>query len=123
MANNEQIENLDFNKLVTLRAGSKVRKVREEYLAKVVKGLMIKRFGKGGQFPDEKILQVIKTVCEDDTRASWEIKDGLFPLYVAVAKAFLDDAEYDLFDMRLEAIEFLRQEEPRNFNFDRKISV
>ena len=123
MANNEQVENLDFNALVAQCAGSEDREGQEEYLAKVVMGLMIDRLGEGKRFPDEKVLELIKTDCKDDAKATLQIKDRLFPLYIAVAKALLDDADYDLFDMRNEAIEFLRQEEPRTFKHNRKTSV
>jgi len=113
MADNEQAEKRDIKELVAQCTGSDAKKVQEEYLAKVVRGLLIKRFGKGSGFSDEKILQV---TCEDNAKVAWKIKDGIFPLYVAVAKALLDDVEYDLFDMRLEAVKYMQQEQPRTFN-------
>ena len=113
MEDNEQAEKCDIKELVAQCTGSGAKKVQEEYLAKVVRELMIKRFGKGSGFPDEKILQV---TCEDNAKGTWKIIDGLFPLYVAVAKALLDDVEYDLFDMRLEAVKYMQQEQPRTFN-------
>ncbi len=123
MVNTEQVEKEDFNALVAWCAGSEDRKGQEEYLAKVVMELMIDRLGKGNRFPDEKVLELIKADCEGDVKAPLQINDRLFPLYIAVAKALLDDADYDLFDIRLDAIKFLRQKEPRTFNFDRKVSI
>lgn len=118
MADNEQVEKRDIKELVAQSSGSDAKKVQEEYLAKIVRELMIKRFGRGSRFPDEKILQVIKLTCEDNANANvtWKINDGLLPLYVAVAKALLDDEEYDLFDMRHDAIKYMQQEQPRTFN-------
>ena len=123
MANDEQVENLDFNVLVARCAGSEDRNVQEEYLAKVVMELMIEYFGEGTRFSDEKVIQVIKKEGEVDAKVSWQIKDRIFPLYIAVAKALLDDMNYDLFDMRINAIKFLRQKEPRTFKVDRKERV
>ena len=72
MVDNGRDEELDLNALVAQH--SKDRKGQEEFLAKVVMGLMIDRLGEGKRFPDEKVLELIKTDCKDDAKASLQIR-------------------------------------------------
>ncbi len=110
MANNEQVENLDFNALVTLRAGSKVRKVQEEYLANVVMHLMMKPVDHDARLPDSNVLHTfiakgsMGKICEKDVSVAMKVLDAF---YCMVARAFLDDPDYNPDNIRSKAMEFM----------------
>ena len=111
MANNEQVEKLDFNTLVALRAGSKVRKVQEEYLANVVMHLMMKPVDHDARLPDSNILHTfiakgsVDKICEKDVSVAMKVLDAF---YCMVACAFLNDPDYNPDNIRSKAMEFMR---------------
>ena len=106
MANNEQVEKFGFNALVALRAGSEIRKVQEEYLARLLDMLMAKHFGRDIQPLETDVIQAIREKCSvDEGYAAVKEPKGIV---FYVAKKLLDDPSFDLLEMRSKAIEFMR---------------
>lgn len=110
MANNEQVENLDFNELVTRCAGS-ARKDQEHYLANVVMHLMMKPVEQDARLPDSNVLHAfiangaVGKICEKDVSVAMKVLDAF---YCMVARAFLDDPDYNPDNIRSKAMEFMR---------------
>lgn len=110
MANNEQVENLDFNELVTRCAGS-ARKDQEHYLANVVMHLMMKPVEQDARLPDSNVLHAfiangaVGKICEKDVSVAMKVLDAF---YCMVACAFLDDPDYNPDNIRSKAMEFMR---------------
>ena len=110
MANNEQVENQDFNELVKRRAGS-ARKDQEHYLANVVMHLMMKPIEQDARLPDSNVLHAfiakgsVGKICEKDVSVAMKVLDAF---YYMVARAFLDDPDYNPDNIRSKAMEFMR---------------
>ena len=113
MANNEQVEKLDFNALITRYAGSGDRKVQERYLVWAVMQLMIKYFGRDTRLPDANVLKVliakgiIDKLCEKDVISAMKVLDMF---YDKIACAFLDYPDFDPVGLRSEVMDFMRKE-------------
>ena len=126
MANNERDEELDFNALVTLRAGSKTRKEQEEYLAKVVMQLMINYFGRGRRLPDANLLHAliakgaVGKICEKNVFAAMEVLDAFYRM---IACALLDDPGFDPQGIRSKAMEYMQIREERDREIQRKAGI
>lgn len=101
MANNEQVENLDFNALVTLRAGSKVRKVQEEYLVRTLMAVVAERTKNRDGLSDHEVLKALGIDKTDDVYATIKMA-GSSIIYAAVAKMLLDDPSQGLDTVRVE---------------------
>lgn len=123
MANNEQVENLDFHALVVRCAGPD-RKRQKEYLVRVVMQLMIKHFGRDMSLPDAKVLNaliakgVVDKLCEKDVISAMKVLDMF---YGKIACAFLDDPEFNPAGLRSDTMEFMRNKMRDNDNEETNI--
>ncbi len=125
MANNEQVENLDFNELVARRGGSD-RNEQESYLARVVMQLMIDYFGRGTRLPDENLLHAliaqgaVDKICEKDVFAAMEVLDAFYRM---VARTLLDDSSFDPQGIRSKAMEFMQIREQSDRKIQREAGI
>ena len=110
MASKEQAKEQDFNALVTRHAGSG-RTDQERYLANVVMHLMMKPVEQDARLPDSNVLHAfiakgsVGKICEKDVSVAMKVLDAF---YYMVARAFLDDPDYNPDNIRFKAIEFMR---------------
>ena len=118
MANNEQVEEQDFNALVVRCAGPD-KKEQEEYLVRVVMKLLIQRFGRGSKLPDGNVFRVLE-ICKEDTQVAMKVLDCI---YTCVVKALLEDPRRDLLGISSEAIEYMRSELERRQAIQREAGI
>ena len=125
MASNEQVEELDFNALVTLRGGSN-RNEQEGYLARVVMQLMIDCFGRGTSLPDENLLHAliakgaVAEICEKDVFAAMEVLDAFYRM---IARALLDDPSFNPQGIRSKVMEFMQIRGQRDWEIQREAGI
>ena len=118
MANNEQVEKLDFNALVVQCAGPD-RKEQESFLAVVVMKSLIERLGRDSYLPDKNVLRVLG-VREEDVSAAIRVLDGV---YAWVSKSLLGDPCCDLLYIRSYAIKYMRAELERRQKIQREAGI
>ena len=118
MANNEQVEELDFNALVVRCAGPD-KKEQEEYLVRVVMKLLIQRYGRDSKLPDANVLRVLG-IREEDTRVAMKVLDGI---YTWVSKGLLDDPCCDLPSIRSEIVEYMQSDLERRHAIQREVEI
>ena len=110
MTNNGQEEELDLNALVARRAGPS-RGKQEEFLVRVVMQLMMKHVEQDARLPDSNVLHVFITkgsfgkICEKDVSVAMKVLDAF---YYMVARACLDDPDYNPDNIRSKIMEYMR---------------
>ena len=112
MANCEQDDKMDFTTLITKCAGPD-GKEQEAYLVRLVAKLMIGYFGRDPSLPDVNVLRamtakgIVNEVVEKDVFAAIKVLDTFYGM---IARAFLDDPDFDPSGIRSDAIKFMRKE-------------
>lgn len=118
MANNEQIEEMDFNTLL-LRCAGPDGKEQEGFLVRVVMKSLIELLGRGSHLPDENVLRALG-VCEEEVTFAIRVLDSV---YAWVSKSLIGDPCCDLQYIRSYAIKFMRAELKRRQEIQREAGI
>ena len=116
MSTNEQNEELDFNTLVTRRAGPG-REEQVDYLVKVVMHLMMKPFERDARLPDSNVLHTliakgaIDKISEKYVLAAMKVLDTF---YYTIACSVLDDPDFNPDGIRSKVMQFMNAYNQRN---------
>lgn len=112
MTNHELDEKMDFATLITKCAGPD-RKDQETYLVRLVAKLLIGYFGRDPSLPDANVLRamvakgIVNEVVEKDIFAAIKVLDTFYGM---IARAFLNDPDFDPSGIRSDAIKFMQEE-------------